>query len=243
MSRLVAVSEDVKWVVALREGVDPQRIDVVPNGVDSLRFRPPQSAEELARREMIRASLGVEPGEVLISSVGSMLPRKGHGTLVQALSGLVRRELRVKLIAVGAGEGGPGLKALGERLGVSGALIIEGQRPDIPELLRASDIFALLSHTEGFSNAVIEGMASGLPVVVTDVGGMREAVSEEAGFIVPVNDALRTEVALEALVRDEGLRRSMGATGRRVAIEEHAFDRMLHRYLDIHERVLCESRR
>ncbi len=240
ISRMVVVSEDVKWIVALREGLDPASIDVIPNGVDSVRFKPATTDDDLARRAALRGNLGVKDGELLLTSVGSMLPRKGHGALIEALARLRGLGVALKLALVGVGEGAADLKALAERRGSGGHVVMTGERTDVPEVLQASDIFALASHTEGFSNAVIEAMAAGLPVVVTDVGGTREAVPRGSGVVVPVNDIPRITEALAALCADEAARREMGERARQVAVDVHNFDRMLEAFLACHTRALAE---
>jgi len=93
-----------------------------------------------------------------------------------------------------------------------------GRRDDVPALLSAADVFVLPSYREGMPRSIIEAMASGLPVVATDIRGCREEVADgETGFLVPVRDARALAAALNRLVDDPDLRDSMGRAGTRRA--------------------------
>jgi glycosyltransferase involved in cell wall biosynthesis len=104
-------------------------------------------------------------------------------------------------------------------------------RIDVPEILTASDIGVLCSHQEGFSNAVLEGMASGLPMIVTDVGGNAEAVLDgESGIVVPPHDPIQLAEAIVRLANDPPLRARLGDAGRRRMAEHFALDRSIGAY-------------
>ena len=114
-----------------------------------------------------------------------------------------------------------------------------GQRDDAPALLAAAGVGILCSHQEGFSNSILEGMAAGLPMLVTDVGGNAEAVVDgETGLVVPAHDPARLGAALASLAGDPAPRRAMGAAGRRRAAEHFSLDECVAAYERLYEGLL-----
>jgi len=116
-------------------------------------------------------------------------------------------------------------------LGIGRNVRFLDSRNDIPDILNACDIGVLCSHQEGFSNAVLEGMASGLPMIVTDVGGNAEAVLDgECGIVVPPRDPARLAGAIVQLAVDPSLRARLGGAARRRTSEHFALDRAIAAY-------------
>lgn len=201
--RVTAVSEELRDV-ALRS--DPAlRIDVVHNGVDAERFRPPA---------------GRSPGEsIRILSVGQTIARKGHETLIRALPDVIRRTGKdVRVVIVGRkGPDHDALVRLSHELGLAGRVTFAGaaSRSEMPAAYGESDLLAHLSVCEGMSNVVLEAMASGLPVIATKVGGMPALVEEGVnGFLVQVGSSAATADALVALVEDSTRRTLFGKQSR-----------------------------
>lgn len=194
------------------EGVADTRLGLIYNGIDLEPF------DDLPRRGEIRAALGLADDALVLVTVANLIPYKGHGDLLQALAG-VRDDLPDGwlLLCAGRDDGmGGALKAEAVALGLGGHVRWLGEHRDVPALLRAADIGVLCSREEGFSNTVLEGMAAGLAMVVTDVGGNREAVVDGAtGVVVALRDSLALGRAILALARDPRRRRAMGAAGRR----------------------------
>jgi glycosyltransferase involved in cell wall biosynthesis len=119
-------------------------------------------------------------------------------------------------------------KASVRERGIGAAVRFLGSRSDVPDLLRACDLFVHPSREEGFSNAILEAMAAGLPVAAFDVGGNAEAVVHgETGLLAPARDAGALARALAELLGDEGRRKRMGEAGRRRAAECFSLDRMV----------------
>lgn len=203
-SRIVA--EDL-----VAEGCDPDRVGLIYNGV---------GLENLGRpvdRAAVLGPLGVDPDGLVIIVVASLIGYKGHREVLQALAmaaGDLPRDWTLLCVGRDEGEGA----ALGRQvrdLGLERNVRFLGARTEIPELLGASDISILASHEEGFSNAIIEAMAAGLPLVVSDVGGNAEAVIDGiTGLVVPPRDPASLSSAIRRLARDPQLRARMGAAGR-----------------------------
>src|SRR5208282_4798644 len=180
---VIAISGGVADSLAAA-GVDRRRVTVVHSGVDCERFRPPTPEQ----RAEARSELGISDGEFLISAVGALEPRKGQLYLIQAIGGLAAKEKFTNARCVIAGQG-----LIGDILSREIWLVrcverikLIGRIEDPRKLLWASDLFAMPSLKEGLGVAALEAMASGLPVIASDVGGLREGVeNERTGIVVP----------------------------------------------------------
>ena len=182
-------------------------IEAIGNGVDPKRFYPGGET-----RSALRHRLDTPQDAVVVIMVGRLVAEKGYPELLAAA-----RRLDVHLWLVGerlASDHGRPIDARpGPRLHLLGA------RDDVPELLRAADIFALPSHREGMPRSIIEAMMSGLPVIATDIRGSREEVVDgDTGRLVAVGDGAALSEALVELAEDANLRATWGAAGRARAL-------------------------
>ncbi|MEH2526363.1 MULTISPECIES: glycosyltransferase [unclassified Bradyrhizobium] len=218
------------------EGVPSRKLGLIYNGIDIERFCSGGS------RQQTRAALGLTQATLTLIIVANLIPYKGHGDLIDAL-----RQCQMQLpqpwhlLIVGRDDGiATGLKVKAAEAGIAGNISFLGSRQDVPELLKASDIGLLCSHEEGFSNAILEGMAAGLPMIVTDVGGNAEAVLDGlTGFVVPAHDSTRLAEAIAHLANDASLRADLGAAGRR-RIEEHfSLDHCVNSYDELYRTLLA----
>jgi glycosyltransferase involved in cell wall biosynthesis len=180
-SRLIAElwHRDAPWF-------PPEGVRVVLNGIAP---PPPVPAED---RERMRRSICADPAAVLVAGVGHVHPRKGFDLLIRAVAALERPDVRA--VIVGAGPAEATLRELAAALGVAERMVWMGQRPDVPAILAACDVFVLSSRNEGMANVMLEAMAVGTPVVAADISGVREALeaaedAPAAGWIVPAEDA------------------------------------------------------
>ncbi len=192
---LVAVSHSLAEV-AKEHGVPAERVRVIPNAVDDELFHPGDFAA--ARR-----SLGIEVDGPLVVSVGLLLAGKGHHLAIRALAALRARHPRARLAVLGAAAHEPGypgqLARLTQELGLADAVLLPGAVPpdQVATWLQAADVFALATFREGCCNAVLEALASGLPVVTTPVGdNARYVRDDENGYLVPVDNAAALGLAL-----------------------------------------------
>lgn len=198
------------------ERVPVERLCLIYNGIDMLR------STSLSRQAM-RGMLKIDDDVLVFIIVANLIPYKGHLDLVDAL-GIAAKALDRKwnLLVVGRDDGvGPEVRALIQRYAIEDRVWMLGARADVPDLLSASDVGLLCSHEEGFSNAILEGMAAGLPMIVTDVGGNAEAVVDgKTGIVVPPRDPDTLAAAIIQLAQDPSLRARYGSSGR-ARIEEH----------------------
>src|SRR3546814_669131 len=173
---------------------------VAPNGYDLSRWHP-----DPADRRQVRAELGVENDGLLIGSVARWNPLKDHANLLAAFAqGLLSRPaLRLVLIGEGMSLDNAALVALARDCDVLDRLVLMGRRDDVPRLMRALDVHVLSSRAEGFPNVVSEAMASGVGVVVTDVGDAA-AIVGDLGWVVPARDPTALSGALDAALAECG---------------------------------------
>jgi glycosyltransferase involved in cell wall biosynthesis len=199
------------------EGVAAHRIGLIYNGVGEITGRAGAS------RAQVRAMLGLDDTSLVLIIIANLIPYKGHLDVIEALGRIAgRMPPDWQLLAVGRDEGvGAAIRSRADALGIAGHVSLLGIRSDIPDLLRASDIALLASHQEGFSNAIIEGMQAGLPMIVTDVGGNAEAVIDgETGLVVAPRNPEAMADAILSLAGDGELRQRLGEAGRR-RVEAH----------------------
>jgi glycosyltransferase involved in cell wall biosynthesis len=215
---------------ALRpHGAAAARTHVIPSGVDTEVFHPrPEMRAEL------RARLGIPHADIagpVIGTVGRLEARKGTAVLLEAAAHAIKKGLsELRVVVVGDGPLRDELPALAARLGISDRVHMLGDRSDVAEVVAAFDIFVLPSRTEGMSNALLEAMATGLPVVATAVGGNPEVVSAEStGVLVPPDNAIVLGDALSRLVANPDLCARLGTAARREIEERYGARTMVRR--------------
>jgi sugar transferase (PEP-CTERM/EpsH1 system associated) len=215
--RVVAVCELARQAEIERAGVALEHVVTIYNGVDVTQF-PVASVQATAQA---RRAIGMPVKVPLVGSLGRLHPQKGFSDLLTAFAQVRQRIPSVRLFVAGDGELRDDLEAQARSLGMAEAVTFAGVRADVPEILAALDVFVLPSLWEGMPNAVLEAMASGLPVVATAVGGTPEVVMDGVtGLLVPPQDPGALARAIERLLCDPGLRRTMGRAGRR-RVEQH----------------------
>jgi glycosyltransferase involved in cell wall biosynthesis len=216
------------------EGVPRERLGLIYNGIDLEAFAGlPPPAE-------VRARLGIPPGTLVLTTPANLLPYKGHADLLAALAQVAGRlPPDWVLLCAGRDDGaGATLRASARALGLADRVRWLGLRDDVPALLRASDLGVLISHEEGFSNGVLEGMAAGLAMIVSDVGGNAEAVEHGvSGWLVPPRDPAALGAALLALAHDPDRRRRLGAAARARIAQRFTLDACVLRYRRFYELV------
>lgn len=224
-SAVVAVSDVSRFELERGLGLPAGSVGVVYNGVEFRR----------GDREPVRRELHVHPSEVVVVSLGRMEPRKGHIVLLEALATIGRRrpDLAWRLVIAGQDryDTARGLREFARVHRIDDRVHLLGHREDISNLLAAGDVFAMPSLHEGLPLALLEAMHAGLPVVATAVGGIPEAVTTDVdGLVVPARDAAALAEALERLLGDTALRRTLSDRGRRRAQSTFSVEAMAVAY-------------
>ena len=223
----IANSLAVKDFVVREEAISPDRVKVVYNGVDASRFSPQAGAADRVDRPALT-----------VGYVGSLTRVKQVEVLLRAAKRILPACPRLRILIVGGGptstrrivEGQTDLwlRSLANELGLGDHVVFTGARTRIQEELKEMDIFVMPSILEGMSNAILEAMATGLPVIATDSGGNRELVDEGGtGYLFPVGDDQRLSELLLDLLGSEEKRRAMGRAARQRVMERFTVQRMV----------------
>jgi glycosyltransferase involved in cell wall biosynthesis len=234
---LLANSEMVKQAVCRTENVRPSKVQVIYNAIDLERFK-----RNLQTRAELRQEFGFADDHVVIGNVANLRAIKGVPDFLEAAALVIRTDPNCRFIQVGEGDLRRSIEARIVELGLQNTFLLLGRRNDVPDLLSAFDIGVLTSHAEGFSNSVLEYMAAELPVVVTDVGGNREAIGETAA-VVAAGDVGAIASALQRLASDAQLRKTMGASGCKRVKELFADDSIREAWLNFYRTLLKSKSR
>lgn len=235
---VVAISGGVADSLAAA-GVDRSCVTVVSSGVDCKRFRPP-SADERTRA---RARFAVSDSEIAIVAVGALEPRKGHRYLIEAVAALAESGVGLKCFIAGDGSLRAELERQIAQLGCASRVAMLGRIEDPRELLWASDIFAMPSLNEGLGVAALEAMASGLPAIVSSVGGLREVVEHDrTGILVELARADEIASAIAWLAKSAELRTKMSAAARARVENNYSMGSMAERTLTLYRAALKKTR-
>jgi sugar transferase (PEP-CTERM/EpsH1 system associated) len=240
--QFIGVSQDLaRWLVeAVR--IPENKVCQIYNGVDTQRFAP-RALQPAAEISEIPEAFQPQNGRLVLGTVGRLVAVKDQQLLVNALHKLVshRPELRdcLRLIMVGDGPERAALSQQIDTLQLSNLVWLAGDREDIPELLRAMDIFVLPSLGEGISNTVLEAMATGLPVIASRVGGNPELVQEGiSGLLFPAADVDALTRALATLIDEPSLRRDMGLAAEARIRNSFNWQRTVDSYLGLYDKLL-----
>lgn len=212
-------------------GVPPSLVRTIPNGVDTRRFAPPEPAE----RRRLRRALGLPPVPAVVYA-GRLAPEKGVDVLLDGWAAARARGLLGTLVLVGEGPEREALERRARDHGILGAVRFVGAAADVSPWLAAADAFVLPSRTEGLSVALLEAMATGLPVVATDVGGTRDAAGG-AAVLVPPGDPAALAQALELVLPAPARAAALGEAARRRVLSRFGILQVARRHLELYREV------
>jgi glycosyltransferase involved in cell wall biosynthesis len=220
-------------------GIVPARkADTVLNAVPLDRFAIAPTAREAARR-----ALSLDADALVIGCVGRLVSLKNHALMIELMPALLQQHPRARLVLLGGGELEQTLRAQAERLGVAAQVLLTGERDQVADLLPAFDVFALPSRTEGVSIALLEGCASGLAVMATDVGGNPEIIAHDrTGLLVAADDPAGTLKALLRLLGEADLRHRLGHAARDWVRANASLDALRRRYDALYRQARSEGR-
>jgi glycosyltransferase involved in cell wall biosynthesis len=235
--KIIAVSNFTKWELTNYYKIPESKIKVIHNGVDINKFKP---AED---KRKVKAELGFNPGDIAIVSVGRLYARKGLFTLIQSMPAVIKRFPNAKFIISGKGQSDEMKKLIAhaEKIGVKNNIIFTGYYPDkkLPKLYQAADVFAFSTFYEHHPFAVLEALATGLPVVTTTVGGIPETIeSGKNGFLVePFNETQFADRILY-LLEHPAFAAEMGALARKTVVEQLDWRIVVKEAMKVYEEAL-----
>jgi glycosyltransferase involved in cell wall biosynthesis len=237
VDRWIVLSDRNRELMAASRGLGPGATSVIFPGLPVEQFR------DLPSAAAARHQIALESGSITIGAVGRLSQQKRHDVLIEAVALASRQLPELRLVIVGEGE----LEATTRRLAqerIPGQVTFTGYRADAIELLPAFDIFAMSSDFEGLPFALLEAMATGRPIVTTDVQGAGEAVRHgREGLVVPRRDPTALAEATLTLARDRELAARLGAAARERFLAEFTADRMIDRTEALYLELLAERGR
>lgn len=228
----VCVSSDIaksvlKWRIA-----PAKRLRVIDNGIDIEQF------STAVDRDIVRSELKIPGGTFIIGTVGRLADVKRQDVLIRAFAGLSSRNRNVHLIIVGEGPRRESLQCLISSLNIADRVHMVGYRSDRARFLKAMDIFALTSESEGMPLVVLEAWASGLAVICSHVGGLTKMIrSGENGLLFPTGDHLELSNQFAELIANEQLRNRIAMNGNSEVRAAYSVDKMTGQYHDLYREV------
>jgi glycosyltransferase involved in cell wall biosynthesis len=232
MDLIIGNSRKVVQQLKYDELVPEDKLRLIYNGV----VVPTTS---VSVRSRVRRSLKIPIASTVMTVVANLIPYKGHKDLLEACSMLENGDWRLLLVGYNSSDIQCELEFLAQEKNISAQVFFLGSRNDVSEILAASDIGLLVSHEEGFSNAILEGMAAALPMVVSNVGGNSEAVvNAVSGFVVPVKKPKEIQRALDTLICNENLRKKMGVAGQVRVRNQFSHEACVKQYKELYGTVL-----
>lgn len=224
---IIVNADSLKDLIVRRFGVDPTRVETIPNGVDIDYFFPDYDKAD---------------ANPTVVSVGRLVEQKDPFNLLEAFRLVIGEIPSARLIMVGNGHLRPAVDEYVRTHGLRSAVEVLRATPDIRPSLRRAWVFAMSSLFEGSPNVLIEAMSSGLPVVATNVDGIPDLVKpDETGLLVPRRDSKALADGLIRLLRDLSACRAMGRAARERVVQHHSLERMVRRTEEVFMNCYRES--
>ncbi|MBW6503933.1 glycosyltransferase family 4 protein [bacterium] len=225
----IAISEEIQEGL-LRDGVVPERIHYIPNFIDPYKFYP-AAAEG---KDRVKERLGIASRTLVLCS-SRLVPRKGIEYLLDAWRDTIPGFPDARLLLLGDGPLRNSLEASSARLGISGTARFAGRVDNVPEYLRAADLFVLPSLQEGLPNALLEAMASGAPIVATRIGGVVDIVDDGVdALLVNPEDPKGLAEAIGTMLRNKPMRERFSAAAIRKIADAYCIESRVERYKNLY---------
>jgi sugar transferase (PEP-CTERM/EpsH1 system associated) len=226
---VTTVSEELEGFLVNSMGISKNRVVTIKNGVELAKF-------ENSNCESLRSSLGLQVENLVIGSVGRMVPVKDHVSLISAFAQVNRIIPNTKLLLIGDGPLHGQLERAAKDSGVFEKTRFLGERSDIHDLLELMDVFVSASLSEGMSNVILEAMASKLPVVATQVGNNPQLISDGiTGRLVPAQQPATLAKAIVDVLSDAKKAKTMGKSGYEFVKQNFSLEKMVKDYEDLYK--------
>ena len=236
VDRMVALTEGERRDYVAFSVASPDKMATIHSGVNIDQFMKVKRNGREKKR-----SLGLDTNGFVVGTIGWLLPIKGPMYLLKAMAEIWHTHPDIQLVYVGKGDLEEGVKAEAYRTGVSDKVKFLGWRDDIPEIMQVLDIFILPSLNEGMGRVLVEAMASGKPIVASNVGGIPDLVKDgHNGFLVGPGDVNGLSLAIKKLIEDEQLCLKMGAKGRAMA-RNYGVEEMIKKIDDLYTSLYQEK--
>ena len=230
------VSDKVGRKFVATEGIDIGKTATIYNGVDLNKYSMMGNGKAMA----VRKSLGIATDAFVIGTTAIFRPEKGYDVFLDGVKKIANDLQNWKVLLIGGGPVYKQCKSYCSSIGLENIVIFLGYTKEVEKYLAALDVFCLIpKNNEGFSNAILEAMAMGRPIIATDVGGNAEAViHNETGLIIPPNDSQSFAEAVLKMYRNPEVRVDMGKKAMKRAEEEFNLDKMVRNHEMLYENML-----
>lgn len=230
--KIIAVSEFERDRMTRREGIDPEKIAIIYNGVTSTDFVGDKD-------ESLAGDLGLDLGAPLVGIVAALRPEKNHELFLRSAARVLRTRPDANFLVIGDGPRRPVLEEMARKLGIETRLRFLGAVGEIPRYLSILDVGVLTSKREGLPMALLELQAAGIPVVATHVGGIPEVITDgENGYLVDPGDERGLAHRIEELLERRDRSRAMGRSGQQRVEMQFSETLMIQRVEDLYSQVL-----
>lgn len=236
---IVGVNGKVTNMLKSTFNLDPSKAFTIQNGVDIKKYK------KLQKNNTLKMKLGIAENELVIATVANLKKIKNHIFLLHAFKEVLKEFKNVKLVLVGQGfkndkdNTEKDIRGFINKNGLGKNILLLGYRSDIPAILGVTDIFCLTSFKEGLPISLIEAMATGIPVIGTDVDGIKDVINPNInGFLVKIGDMEKMKSALYTLLNDESLRKKFGRESKVLATRNYSLRRCISQYQELFMPVL-----
>jgi len=234
VDKIICVSKAVKKVVLAKEKVNPQKIEVIYNGVDLEKF------QVAGHRSQIKESLGIKKDEFVVGMIANFSWIKGHKDFIQAAQVVLKELSNTRFLLIGSGPLIESLRSQVSGLRLEEKVLFLGTRKDIPELLSVMDVSVNASYSEGMSNTILQSMAAGVPVVVTAVDGNLETVDDgKTGILVSAGKPQEIAEAIIRLLENRDLAKEMGINAQKRISEKFTAQIMISNMENLYKKLLA----
>lgn len=236
--RILVNSEAIRDHILSRDDAHASKIVVIKNGISSLA----DSAEAHNLHGRLCCELEIDEGSKLVGMVARLQPVKGHKFFLEAARQVISKEPRAQFVLVGDGPLKSEIEDQAARLGIKERVHLLGDRTDVARLVASFDLLALASLHEGLPNAVMEAMATGVPVVATAVGGAKELIRDgETGYLVAPADADALAARITFALANEADRMRVAASGSKFINAEFGVERMVASVEKLYDEMMREQ--
>jgi glycosyltransferase involved in cell wall biosynthesis len=227
IDQIIVISQEIEQEL-LHEGFPSGKLGFIPNGVDINKFKPVSEDQ----KEGLRKNLGLPDGPIGVF-IGRLSPEKRVDQIINAWPVLRRKHPQASLTILGTGPQESELRAMSGE-----GIIFAGVVDDVPLYLQAADFFVLPSSTEGLSNALLEAMASGLPIIATKVGGAEDLIEhQKSGWLIPADDTVALNHALEHFLSNLDQLMGYGEKAREKVVQDYSLERVANMLRALYDQV------
>lgn len=228
----LANSQSVKNFYVDNIGVKKEKITVISNGIDTDFY------SKIERDESLRKNLGIREEEIAMICVANLHITKGHKYLLEAFENIYQKNKNIKLLLVGDGDERKKLEKQVNKYFSKNNILFLGKRNDVPRLLKISDIFILPTLFEGMSNAIMEAMAAGKPIITTDIPENKDLIeNKETGILFPARDTKSLQKDIKLLMSDFNFREKLGQNAQQKAGKDFDIQKVANQFASFYQEI------